>query len=933
MTKQEKLFRIQIFQYVLSTLTMYPIRLYKNSCYNDFFEMISADETCVNNLCNLFSCTNSKDVISTMQKNLKADPQKYYRPLFDILNLYSENLKNFMWETKPSNSLVFTREIKSNRALWLHLMLYDLMQNDFIDSHFDQAYVHECLIGMKSVFIRLNDDLSIVIGRIFDQNQDINRLIRDIMKGYDITNSDIFELTKLAQKRKFFQIEDVKRDAYILKKAFVYFYDLVEKLPVNISKEALEKVSVFVYMVVKERLAEDKLILQEGIVSFKDGKFNFLTKSIIPKDNQNIFEKYFDEYIRYRSFFQNELTSRLKSSLAKKYTTFCEDDEFYPIKEIIDRIVHALNADGGCYIKYHLSRQTFQLAASSGIPEYKSGIRNFIRKINQKDKAILQKSRVAKIVEYYYDSQYHDDIEKLIIFNHSQKQLLQPVNGKNIRSNIAIPVTFKHKLLGVVLIDSFRANAFSSNDIQVVLSISNALSIQIYEEVVEKNLLAIIQNIPKQTQIDDEKTMDNISSNIPKYINSIFLSLGVDIWSYQDGYFRRVSSTIKNGHDKNLTIFKDEPELICQLIQKNQDLIEDMQINRSNSFFRCKPYEADSRINAVKIFAIKDQGKLIGALSVYNRVQEDYLSIDIRSLKSVKNYLEIFFSVILTFKKQKELVHSHALHDINQNIFMVEEKCTQLKDLLFYHFKELDRYSRYRFKIKISDIKRFTKNMKTSFAFISGKEKYYSPKNQIDLQIDTQFKQLQKSFKSQTRLLDILNSIVNSIPHEHKNLKISLNIEDINLKIAPILLEDIFTNLIQNAVKYSIQNTTISIRAITLKHIVQIRIENIGIEIKEDEVDDIFEYEYRGFSAVEFEEEIDGEKVSYPRSDGKNSGLGLYKSKKIAKLFGGSLKLEDSSKDKSGYKNTFLLSIPTRFVNQTEILDILENKLLKKFKG
>ena len=933
MTKQEKLFRIQIFQYVLSTLTMYPIRLYKNDCYDNFVMMLKKDEVCMQKLCHLFDCTDIGHIIPAMQNALKKNPSKYYKRLYELLDQYSERLKRYMWKTKPSNSLVFTREIKSNRALWLHLMLYDLMPKDFIKSHFDQAYVHECLIGMKSVFIGLDDDLSIVIGRIFDEDQDMNQIILNIVRGYHITNSDIFELTKLAQKRKFFKIDEVKKDAYILKKAFVYFYDLLEKLPLNISKEALEKVSVFVYMIVKEGLEHESLVLEEGILSFEDAKFKFVSSVDISQNSKDIFESYFDKYIRYRSFFQNELTSRLKSSLAKKYTSFREDDEFYPIKEVIERIVHALNADGGCYIKYHLSRQTFQVAAVSGEDAYKNGMRQFIRKINKKDKTVLQKSRVAKIVSYYYDPLYHDDIDKLIIFNHPKKQLLQPVEGKSICSNIAIPVTFKHKLLGVVLIDSFRANAFSPNDIQVVLSISNALSIQIYEEVVEKNLLAIIQNIPNQTQIDDAKTMDNISSNIPKYINSIFLSLGVDIWSYQDEEFRRVSSTIKNGHDKNLTISTDEPELICKLVHKDQDLIEDMDIKSSNSFFRCKPYEADSRINAVKIFAIKDHGKLIGALSVYNRVKDDYISIDVRSLKSVKNYLEIFFSVILTFKRQKELVHSHALHDINQNIFMVEEKCAQLRDLLFYHFKELDRYSRYRFKIKISDIKRFTQNMKTSFSFISGKEKYYAPKNQIDLQIDTQFKQLQKSFKSQTRLLDIINSIINSIPHKHKNLKILLNVEDISLKIAPILLEDIFTNLIQNAVKYSMQNTTISIRAITLKHIVQIRVENIGIQIKEDEVDDIFEYEYRGFSAVEFEEEIDGEKISYPRSDGKNAGLGLYKSKKIAKLFSGALKLEDSTKDKRGYKNIFLLTIPTRLVNQPQILDLLENRLLKKFKG
>ena len=118
----------------------------------------------------------------------------------------------------------------------------------------------------------------------------------------------------------------------------------------------------------------------------------------------------------------------------------------------------------------------------------------------------------------------------------------------------------------------------------------------------------------------------------------------------------------------------------------------------------------------------------------------------------------------------------------------------------------------------------------------------------------------------------------------------------------------------------------------TLKYTVEIRVENIGIKIDKDEIDDIFEYEYRGFSAVEFEEEINDEKISYPRGESENSGFGLYKCNQLVKLFAGSIKLENSLKISDGYKNTFLLTIPTNIVNQKKIFKKMESRLSEKFK-
>ncbi len=939
MSDEEKLFRLQIFQYGLSTLYMYPIRLYKNNCYEEFHKIISKNSKIIDKVNALLPAddliTDSKQLISRVKELLRSNPNKYNRVLFEIFDEYGEELRKILWETKVSNSLMLTRELKANKMLWVLLMLHDLQRADYIDNNFKKPHVEDCLVQMKTVCLKLDDDCTIVVGRLFTEGQNIDDIVLDIIKNYEINSVDIFELTKLAHKRNPYNIDDVKIDIKSIKEAFILFMNIIEKLPSDISKDSLEKISVYIYMIVRGEGKDFKLYLEDIIISFKDDilrvdssvNSNFLSR------NLDAFTCKYKEYRQYRSFLQNEFTSRLKSSLAKKYSGFDENYDYLPIQEILNRICSTLNADGGCYIKYRLSKQTFKRAADYGKSEYTSGITKHINKINKGDKNTIKKSRVIKIVRNFYNSLHHEAMDKLILFNIKEDELLQPLENRKILSNIAMPVTFKHKLLGIILIDSFRKNAFTKNDIQLILSITNALSIQIYDGIMEKNLLSIIENIPNQIELEDEKEIDSKLKNLTKYINGIFFSICVDVWIYDKEKFRWSSSSIINIDKKGLSIGKNEPELICELLREDCDKVACYDIKNSDKFVAYKPKDDDNRINTVEIHAIRQNGDLVGAFSVYNQKKEDYLCIDSKSLQSVKSYLKIFLSVIDTFKRQRELVHSHALHDINQNLMMIDNKCKQLKTLLHKNFRDIDNYSRYRFDIKLKDIDRFRENTKFSFNFITGKGKKFFNRDEVDLQIDEQFGNEQKKFKSETNLLDVINCITNSIEYRHKNLRFDYKLPDAMVKISPILLEDIFQNLIQNAVKYSYQNRTICISGKILKFTLALRVESIGIKIDDDEIDDIFEKGYRGFFATEFEEKIGEKKISYPTKESENAGFGLYKCNKLVKLFAGTIELEKSCETNEGYKNIFLLTIPTNLVNQQQILKKLGDNFKSKYEG
>ncbi len=159
----ERAFELQIFQNALSSICMYPIRLYKNSCYDNVRQMLSGDGEAMAKLRALSGAKRYDEVISALQTLLKKDPRSYYPPLCEILEPYSEALRTFMWETKPSNSLVFTREIKSNKTLWMMLMFYDLIPGEFIEKAFATPYLRRCLIDMNTVCVRLDARYSVVI--------------------------------------------------------------------------------------------------------------------------------------------------------------------------------------------------------------------------------------------------------------------------------------------------------------------------------------------------------------------------------------------------------------------------------------------------------------------------------------------------------------------------------------------------------------------------------------------------------------------------------------------------------------------------------------------------------------------------------------------------------------------------------------------------
>lgn len=930
-SEKENLFKLQVFQQTISTLCMYPLRIYKNSCYKEFGKEINSNNDLekLHDLLGLSKPISFEKVISYLKIKIKEEAQSVDEEsdIYILLESYAEQLREYMWETHPSNSLTFTREVKENRRLWLFLMLYDLFPKKFIDQNFQEPYFSRCLIDMQSIYVKLNDKYTLSIGRLFTKGQSSRYIVENIIKNYEFNHLNIFELVNLSKRKRSIELSKIEKEVVFIHKAFQLFLEIQNELPNNLDKSELENIALFIFMLNKDKqLTRRSLDTGTLLLTYSSGKLEF-SKNTIPQSDSEVFNDVLEQFEINRDYFRDEYILRLKNTLSKKYTGLRNSDSFRPIEELLKHITSKLNADGASFVKYDLADSKLTLEAINGDAEYTKGIKRIVGQINRKEPHTFKKSRVLKVVNNYYNDDYKYDTDQLILKNLNANKILQPVKGKSILSNIAIPLTLQHKLLGVLLIDSFRANSFTKDDMNLIFSISNFLSVQIFDQIVENNLSSIMENLPEKAELDDE-TINEYFQKLARNINSIFFSYGVAIWKYsEDEVFTLKSTTLDMRNTKIITIDVSSGELISDIINKFQneafEYVEDYDIKNSSRLKSCNPVKYNKHIHCLHIYPIVRAGKLMGAFSVYNHSKDDYRAIDAKSLYIVKKHLIIFFNTMAVMKAQRALTKTEALHEIHARFNMVENKIIQLKSLVTEDFKELDYYARYRFMIKLEDINNLISNTRISFNYISSIKKVRRKINHVDDEITNLYAPLFTQKKEFNNVRHIFNELTNAIPYPYncKNISINNTINvDISLEVHNLILSDIFQNILLNAVKYSFQGTSIRIFSKEKRHSLSIFIKNDGLPIYEEEEIDIFKYGYRGFKTKDYKESIDGKEVNYIKQDKENLGIGLYKSNQLVKkILTGEINL---SREKSTLKgaevNTFEILFPKKLLKKRE---------------
>jgi len=133
----------------------------------------------------------------------------------------------------------------------------------------------------------------------------------------------------------------------------------------------------------------------------------------------------------------------------------------------------------------------------------------------------------------------------------------------------------------------------------------------------------------------------------------------------------------------------------------------------------------------------------------------------------------------------------------------------------------------------------------------------------------------------------------NKFLFEQKQITVNNNVSnDITINADRLKIEELVTNLLNNCVKYSDKNGTISINSETVKSFVQISIIDTGIGMSTEQLDRIFDEFY---------------KADTSRHDFDSSGLGMPIAKRIVEKHGGNIWAESDGKGKG---STFYFTLP-----------------------
>jgi len=142
----------------------------------------------------------------------------------------------------------------------------------------------------------------------------------------------------------------------------------------------------------------------------------------------------------------------------------------------------------------------------------------------------------------------------------------------------------------------------------------------------------------------------------------------------------------------------------------------------------------------------------------------------------------------------------------------------------------------------------------------------------------------------------LLTEAIDKLEHlaASKNIKIICEFEPLfSVKMDVDLMRQVFSNLVENAIKYSPENTSILITSEENDGKVVLQVSDQGVGIDEDELAHVFNKFYRSKTAK--------------TSPTKGSGLGLYLAKYFVELHSGTISIDS----RPGVGSTFSVELPT----------------------
>ncbi len=334
----------------------------------------------------------------------------------------------------------------------------------------------------------------------------------------------------------------------------------------------------------------------------------------------------------------------------------------------------------------------------------------------------------------------------------------------------------------------------------------------------------------------------------PPWWNSIWFKIGIllsIILSLLLLYKIRVSN-IKN---KNKALEKEVSIRTLELSERNNDLIE------SNEEIK----QQKEKLELYNEEVVRQSDKILA--------QQEYILSQNKALEKVVEKLSIS-------DETKNLFFTILAHDLKGPINAIGS----LSELLINNISTLSESEILEFSQHIQKSASSTKELLYNLLDWARTQSHYLDYKPVDLNVSDLF--IRNIMLLEQQFIQKNISINNSIDQQH------CIVADNNM------IDTIIRNLLSNAVKYTPENGTIAIDAIAKENEIELKIQDTGIGMTEEEINNLFKLEVR---------------TSKKGTKGENgTGLGLIIVKEFIEINKGSISVESNPKNGT----TFIISLP-----------------------
>jgi signal transduction histidine kinase len=494
-------------------------------------------------------------------------------------------------------------------------------------------------------------------------------------------------------------------------------------------------------------------------------------------------------------------------------------------------------------------------------------------------------------------------------------------------SVISVPLIVIGRVFGVLEISGFSPFQFNWENRQLLRRISDVISPQVYETLIFQSL-----SILTQTTLDIKKPDKDKFQQICEKMRELFMAYAAVLWRPDRenpshytpiGWSSKRSDLFKFAELKEPVFFDiKDPNCLYQLAQKAIHDRAPLTINiadklKDDVWHRNKPHRQwliDEKIKEVTHLPINlSQGDML-ILTLYFRGKGEGLNKPwLQVTEFISHHIALLLEALLSQKKWELGVRNIIHHELKQKVGAILGRTDDIYKFLWKHAsRETTRLfmgvpgARSRYDLVFQDIKSYSKSLSGLLdilldpdTFEQLKRSHTHPLHLIALkQRELQEMSKEKTFVDLRRMF---NEVFMNTWDSRKSREFSYTYD--GPENGPILsmeqdhLRTILNNLVDNAIKYAIPNTSIDAKVSLTDFSIEFRLSNYAEAIEDYEEFSIFNEDVRGSNA----------------KDKPGQGQGLYLARLFCEIWGGELALEI---DRQGNYPlfTFLISFPKQIL-------------------